>query len=477
MKDKIFKYIFFIIFILLFMPSFVLPFVISGSFLLKIGILCLIILFLYIIVFNYKFLITNIKNIYCFSSVKLLLLFFAILILGTFLHAISGDISLIKAFLSILVKFISIVFPLFFAFLLSKYLPINTIIKLVYLTIFGVLLFGIFDFIIFYFNINPLKSLYNFFVNTRLVFYNQNEMKVFLGTIPRVQSVFEEPSYLACFIVTTLPLIYKLSYSKYKIFNNVFLNILIKTITPILSWVIIIATQSPIFLIFAIISTIIYLLIYSFKSYYVKQKKNAFVLFFILILTLIFIIFFIFNIEKIVSETFLSRIILTWKSFSSFSNLVIFEPSLATRLGTFINLFIVFLKNPLFGCGNGNLSHTFILQLSASPVPLTQELYLRTIDPNNNGLGNSIVWGTLAESGLIATIFLYGFFIKIYSSLNNHLKTTISGKYYDFLYGLKYIILTYIILSIYDSYFMPYDFIYFGLILGLLYKYKKTTKG
>lgn len=467
MKINLFYILSFITFILFFLPAFSIPLAV-GAFCFTYFFVFMVITMIILLCFNFNLIYKNIKLILKYKASKFFLLYFGFTLITTFLYILTGKSS-ISSLLGIFMRFLLLTLPFFISFMFINRIKNKKAFKLIYIILMFIILFGIFDFIAFYFDCDILRNFFNFFVNRRLIMRNLLELKAVSNGFPRIQSVFEEPCHIAYFITTMLPLIYKISFSKFSICNNKYLNRIIKISTPILAWLVLLGTQSPIYIIVAIIVSIIYFLI--LRNFKIKFNIGTFaIIFALLFITFLFLRFLLTS--TLFENSILQRLQTFLKAFGDIDLLILAEQSLGRRLIDIINMLVIFLKNPIFGCGVGNLSKELTIQLLKSPVVLVPEvieaykstiLYLPT--PN-------IFFSTLAETGIIGTLLLYSAFISVYKSIAKILPYTY-GIEHCFVFGLKHFILLYIILSCYDSQlYFPYGLVIMGTSIAVVYNFQ-----
>jgi hypothetical protein len=451
------------------MPAFALP-IVLGDFCLTYFFVFLIVTFVF---YLYKFKVLNyyINNLLKNNSCKLLLLYFLLELIVTFIYILVGKSGAYNL-LSVFMRFLLIVLPFVLGYFVAQNLNKQAILKLIYSIVVFIVLFGIFDFITFYFDIDILKSIFNFIVSRRLITHNLTELKTFSGGYPRIQSVFEEPCHLACFISAMLPFIYKFSFNKYQIYKNKYFNKFIKISMPLFAWIDIIGTQSPIFLMIALVVSGIYLLLINKDK--LRKNCNIYFIIFAVLLIISFILFLIVGSNSF-SDSYLLRIQTTLTTMKDINILIMAEQSLGRRLIDIINLFILFLKNPVLGCGLGNLARNLTIQLQHSPVVYTPEVINRFAESKFYQATPNIFFMTLAETGLVGTVVLYSFFISVYKSISK-LLNLVSGSYYDLVFGLKHFVLLYIILSFYDSQlYFPYGLVLMGVCIGIFHRVKRRV--
>lgn len=459
--------------IALFMPAFALPIAIN-NFCITVYFILMILCTLYCIIFNFQYFNKNFTALLNFRATKFLFMYFAWLIFISLAHTLLGNNGFIKPFLSIFIRFINVFLPFLLGFIFVKYFKNQKTFKILYIFVCGIMLWGIFNFIAFYFDIEIFKSIFNFFVNKRLFIRELSELEVMVDDIPRIQSVFEEPCHLAAFIGAFLPFIYKTSFSNIKITANKILNKILKFSMPLIAWGLIIGTFSPIYLILNIIITCIYVLIENGVKIKFSIQTICLLIF---VLTLIYSIYCYF-ISIDITNNVLLRIQTVLKTFSDINLLIIAEQSLGRRLIDIINEFIIFLNNPLLGVGPSNLGTSLFKQIQNSPVILTPEVELAMLKGKDTYLSTpNIFFNYLPESGLIGIVLLYAFFISVFKSINRILQYT-QNNIYNFAYSLKYFVLIYIIFSFYDSQlWFPYGLVVFGITLGFVYNIKKDLRG
>ena len=452
------RFLIFITLILLFLPSFC--FIIGSQFI-PVYIPAILCMFFILAIFYHKQLISNALYFYKKTPFKYLVVFFIWSIITIIFSIVKGKFFLGGFITSTLGGLIcSVMIPcLFTLFVIPKYINIKTFIKFLYFFSWFVFLLGILDFIIFYFNIPVLKEVITIFSNKRLLIYDVTEItRVFVGSLPRARSIFDEPSYLGYFIFVVSPIVYEWTLNKFKIFKNNYLNLLIKrTIIPFM-WISLILTQSPIFLIFNIAFSSFYFLI--IRKGYKRIVKHFLPISISLILISTTAIYFINKIDF--STTYLNRIILVVQNIKSFEDFIMVEPSLGTRIIIMINAIQMGLNNILFGVGYGNMSYLIANQLSQSTLPLTEELQ-RFVFFDKTNPASTLFIKIFSETGIIGVSIFYYFLYRIYQRLNikrNYLDNPSINN------GLLLFIITYFCSSFYDSNLnQPYIFIIIGIIL------------
>ena len=394
-------------------------------------------LFLALLMFNKHFLI-DLTVLFKKTPCLYLLLF---LLWSTFTVIVSftkGTFYLNSFIFSYIGGLIFCVFaPLTISYFINKRnLDVIYFIKFYLVICFFILLLGLIESILRHLNIDIANFVMSLFNNKRMMLFSTDPTQL---QINRIKSIFDEPSNLGEFIYLNLPIIYSLSFSKYKIFKNLYFNMLIKKFLPILTFIDLILTKSPISLLFILIISLIY-----FYKKIINNFLKQPILYFVTI-TIIICIFDIFTLEYTninIQATYLNRIIETIPSLFSINTLIIVEPSLATRIINYGNNLQVFINNPVVGVGYGNMSKYILVQMEQSNLPMTLELW-QNLRLGAGNVASAIVYRVLAETGFIGYICLLIFVFKTYK-LNNLLFKNSIGIERDFLYGINYYLLVFI---------------------------------
>ena len=177
-----------------------------------------------------------------------------------------------------------------------------------------------------------------------------------------------------------------------------------------MSLICIVLTKSP--MIFIFISIFLFCYFYKNIIFAIKKFYLSIIIFSILFFTLAYYL-----IPQIdFSNNYLYRIVNTLQSIATFNfNMLIYmENSLATRIVSYVNTFILFLDKPFIGYGFDNVRFYIIKYFLNSPLPLTPEnkTYLNIALTSKLGMSfnRSLLSGLLSETGLIGT-FLYFLFL------------------------------------------------------------------
>ena len=389
---------------------------------------------------------------------------------------IVGKVSLVKSLLGIIGQYILslFIYYLIFIYISYKILKPTLLIKILYTMLFIILILGIVDFIAYYFNIVFLQKILLMGMNIQVIKYGAFT-KVYSMGLPRVQSVYFEPGFFAEYIFFLLPIIYKLSLSKFNIYKNKNLNIIIKRLMIPLMWIDLILTQSPIFLVFAMISTLIYFW-FSILNL-IKTNFNRFMrILFVLLILGVSLVPFIYNIN--LNDTYAGRITKVISNLNDINVLIYSEQSLGTRICNIINLIDIGSRSPIFGVGHSNLIPLMEKQIlnSQSPVFVTDEIKKNSLQENFI-FQNPPFTNIFVRYGLIGIILFYAFIIKIILSLRKIRKYT-NENTKQFIDGLIGTLFSYIVISCYDitiASLIPC--IPIGLSIGLIqYIYENREK-
>lgn len=346
-----------------------------------------------------------------------------------------------------------ILMPYYLAYTIVTKMKNEQVIKYYLIFVFIIYVLGLINYIFLYSGIPFLQSFFSdYIVNTR---QDSGYSELF-----RVKSTFVEPSYFANFICCNLPLCYLFVNAKFQISSNKTFNYIVKNTMWIVAWFLIVTTKSPIFILFAVLISFAYVLFYINKEY----LKRFFIIFTILLLFLfLFNILIIDNINIDISQTFIKRIQATIDSFGSFEKFIIVETSLATRIVNYVNQFILFTNNIIFGVGYGNIIEPLRHQFSLSPLPLTYEIKGKLA----TGMANStIAWMSLAETGLIGTLLLYTFFFVIIRKTIYLVKLLKNTNNVFFIRGILWAFFIITIISFYDGEFAGIIVVLYAFMAG-----------
>ena len=353
--------------------------------------------------------------------------------------------------------------------MLKKYKSVNTIIKFIFSLIYLILLLGIINFIGAKYKIDFLQNFFTFIVNQRaLVSVAAKDMSGI-----RVYSVFAEPGFFGGFITLFLPIVYFLSKSKYKIYKNVYLNLIfIKTIIP-LSFINIILTKSPIWLLLFILVFVVL----KFKELKNKNILHIITTTFFLVLIMSTLIFAINSNGDNINNKYLSRITETFQSVINmdYEYFVNTEPSLATRVTSYINSLRLFLKYPITGVGLGNSKFYMSSMFESSPVPLSSEnlsCLMSSYTKKTLSFNGAFFYELLSETGIIGYILFIYFIYKTHKVLKS-ITNTFTGIQYNFIKGLSNTVFLLFIFQFYDFGFV---FLSIWFVLGLAISFINLQK-
>ena len=448
-----------------FLPAFCIK---IGSQFFPIYILAVLTSIFFVIILKYKELYLIIKKYYNQTPFKYLCLFFLWAIFSIFIGIIKGQFHFGGLVTSVLGGLIcSVMIPtILIIFLVPKYIKIKSLLKFIFLFSFFIYLLGLFEFVVYKFDIATFKNFINILSNKRLLIYdNYVSARLVVNNLPRIRSIFEEPSYLGYYTAIFSPIIYELCTKQYKIIKCRVIEKIIKlTIIPMM-WITLILTQSPIFLIFNLLFTGYYFII---RKQYYRRIFNKRIFLFLILFIFVIIPIFVFNIDN--SDTYLNRIKLVFQNISSFDDFIAAEPSLAARIIIYINAIDIAFKNFFTGIGYGNMAYIIADKLSMSKVPLTEELMLFVAE-GKTAPASSIFIKIFSETGICGLFLFYKFLYELIKKTN---RCNVMNQSVFSYYGGYCFILFYIITSFYDSNLnQPYVFIVIALFLIFVKKRRK----
>lgn len=361
--------------------------------------------------------------------------------------------------------FLAFVLSYFIGLMSPFYINSRILVKVIIGVLYSIMAFGLIEFILCHFNISIINFVISFFSGRSadmIMGYKSSELT-------KIQSFFAEPSIYGWFLVCNIPLLLEISKSEYKVFHNNIINILIKKTVPLFILLSIIFIASPIFLIIAIL---IYL-IYKIKVNKVSSKAiiQFTIILLLLLLSILTVIFYQASISNNPLTVFLVRIFSVYEVLGDWDKFVIVEPSLATRIASYINMFCIFLKHPLLGVSCGHLVSTFIAQLQHTPVTLTRELFAKFF-AKDIALNTAVFFKVIAETGIVGIILLFNILNACYIRAKK-LSIFQIGIMSDFSKGVSFTVLAYIALIFYNSIlYCHYFWFLFGTISGIYLKQK-----
>ena len=434
-------------------------------------------LFIYVLFFYSKHFIKTLIKLYKYTPFKYYAWFIFWLIISACVVLVLKKAS-IAIFYYIFVK----LFPVFLlcyllsAYFIPKYLSVKQTIKLFTSLIWGILVIALIGFLGELYNVKILKEILNAISNVKFLAEGVDVIKDDTTGLPRARGVFSEPGGLGQFITIMLPIIYKLGFNKYCIYKNRITNRIIKNSLIPLAWICLICTFSPISLIFGIIISVIF-----FAKRIVFYIKKYISLLLIMVGSVITAVIFLFifdlaNIASLVQKSFLSRILTLGDAFRDYSLFVEIEGSLASRITSWTNSFILFLKSPIYGYGYDNVRFYMYKQFLNSPLPLTKENINNMIASLSDNIGvwynRSLLFGLLAETGIIGTFLYFKFLFKNIEYAKLMLKY-FTGIEVQFLSGMVGSIWIIILTSFYSNNF---SVTYLCFLYGLFCSYALVAK-
>lgn len=445
--------------------------------------------YFYVITYSLIVVLIVIKGKGYFSSIKSLCLqtplkYFVIFIICSSINSLliafhDSTTSISGTILIIFLKLILVNFAVF-GYLLywgTKLINYEKFAKIFILLFWVNLIIGFIAYLGQIYDITIINNIFDFLASARLKIqqvygtniYSQSSNYTAYG-FPRLDNLFEEPSFYARFLFVFLPMVYSISEYKHKLYENKYLNYLLrKTIVPF-TWVSLILTQSPIYLVFFLLITALY-----YRKKIIKLIKKYYLFIFTLLILLICIIK---NID--LSNTFLSRIINTieaLKSSESLKMIIFIEPSLGSRFANFYNTLCIFFQHPFTGVGIANVEKYQFIQTLNSNMYLTPEiernLRLAVFNNYKMPMNTALIYHTLAANGLIIfSIFIY-FHMKIFLELNNLQKYKINPFINTNLQALKWCWISVTILMFYHVVLQHLELLLvYVLSIALIYSIK-----
>jgi len=430
---------------------------------------CIIFLFL----IKPKFFFEKIITLYKYTPFKYLVILYLWIFISGLLCLVLQYITLFKFVWAIIVGFVlRLVFIYFYSsILIPKIFNIKTLMKVFVFAYFTIFIIGFIEFVGVFYGIEIINNFIHFISNIR-----KEETSIIIdniSNIPRIRSVCMEPGTYGRFIAIQMPLIYQLVTCKYKIFKSSILNKITKiTLIPML-WISLLLTQSPIYLVICTIVTILFF--YKHLIHCLLKNAKKILIFAFVIITFICIFIFASNISF--KTTFINRIIETVGLIKSFSlnNLIIVEPSLATRVVNNLNQFLMFLKHPITGIGLFNNGPMMIKQFETSGIPLTPEMTRVLIDATSTmTYTTNALYSLLHQTGLFGAVLYILFAIKSIKFVQKLIKY-FSRIEKIFLTGFMKSVITLFSISIIYNQDVNDQFLFFmfGLCSATYFYYKK----
>lgn len=390
----------------------------------------------------------NLFKEFCFlyknTQMKYFVYLYCWLLLSSFISFLCGYYSFYRFLLYVIIGFTfrGVLLYLFPQFVIPKFVSLKNIIKLFVIAYLFIFLWGIFEFIGAYFQIDIINSCISFLSNIR-----EEEKSLILESLsglPRIRSVSMEPGTFGLFIAVNLPIIYSLCLSKYKVLNNTIMNFVTKKSLIILAWICLIMTQSPIYLIICSLLTIV--IFFKRMLCFLKKHYKSFLLLFVILTCVIFLVVNTVDLSK----SYISRILNFVSELSTFDieRIIFADPSMGTRIVNNINQICLFLKHPVWGIGFGNNGPMLISQLAHSPIPLTSEMQkaLNSAD-NSIAITSNAMYYLLFQTGLIGFALYCLFMTKCIKYLNK-VKKYFYGIEFLFVDGLRKSLMCMFLISI-----------------------------
>jgi len=423
-----FNYLIYIPFILLFLPAFAVN--IPGIGIYAIFYIALYVALAILIAKDYKAFVSKINRIIKSTPLKYFLIGIGIFILDSIILSFFGITTFEQTFRSIILRVVLRYFAVFafFIYVIDKYISYEKFFKFFVFLFWINLVIGFISYIGQFFNIEFINLIFDFFANQRLITANSIGL-INSGNIqsnytsfglPRLDNLCEEPSFYARFLFMYLPFTYVIANSKVRIFKNFLFNKIAKSTLIPFVWISVILTQSPIYLVLFLIITLIY---------YYKQIIKFLIKFWYIFVFSIFTVVIVLNSINF-EDSYLSRILNILSNVKTFEDLIIIEPSLATRFSNFYNSLCVFLKFPLTGVGIANLPTYQLEQMIKSSLTLTPEnmsqINFAIANKVKIHFNSALIYDLLASGGVIIFGIYAYFHILLFTKLKKISKIKLS---------------------------------------------------
>lgn len=479
---KIFNIINYLPVILFFLPAFTfwVPFLNGGYLFFSVSIY---IALIYMALKYKRRLISIIYKVIRKTPLKIFIIILFLISVNVLVQAFIGFVGLVSSLRAVIMQICLCILPtlIYFLLLINKEMSYKKFTK-IFLFLFWInLLIGFVSYIGQLFDIKFINTIFSILANSRYLVhshssynYGVDEQDNYMANgIPRLDNLYEEPGFYARFLFLFLPFIYAFASSHITICKKKLLNFVIKNSMVIFTWISLILTLSPIFLVFSILLTVI--LYFDRILIFLKKYLFLVILSFILSFTLLYT-----NFENTNTSTsaYIGRItrIFTVNSFEEFLKV---EPSLGTRVVGSINAFYVAYKHFLFGVGFAHVEDEHIMapQYLNSPVPLTYEIIAKSNAnlnfQNKVAVPAFFICRFFAENGIILTLLLF-YFMHLLDKNLKKIMLSIDKKSFDYIYikALRGCLIALLLQFFYELNFLQKDFyLIIALCVSIIYKY------
>lgn len=365
-------------------------------------------------------------------------------------------------FYSVIHKLLPGIVPFLFAICyIPRIISFRKFIKILYITSFCLFIYGVICFLGDYLSIGIIKIISDTLSNMKIEYFDQVIQSDVITGMPRARSIFHEPGSFGKFIFFIMPFIYLFTLNKFIPTKNQNINIIMRITMIPLMFLCLFLTQSPIMLIFCLISTICFfyrsLLKFIINNYYL-----------ILLLILFAFTYFVCTDNMIILNSYLGRIVNVLSSLSDPEELVLSDLSLGTRIVGIVNAMILYTQHPILGFGYDNVRFFVFEQYLKSPLPITPEYIAQMTYAFKPNAGISMYQSSFSQ--LLTSSGLIGFSLFYYFIFRNFIVLNLLKKYYNnenLLYidfSITLIVCT-ILYSLYGVILTtPYLFLFFGVI-------------
>ena len=444
------------------------PMLLAGAFFINLSLFLLLLK-------NEKIFIDKVKEIYKKTPFKYLVWFVIwALISGMF---VGGGLSVkLKIITQVFLIFgLSAISAVIFAVIvIPKYISFQKITNFFIGVYEFILVYGVLKFYI------PMDFIHNILCNRMNGKTEENLANfnvTFFEPVHRATSIFFEPSFFATFLFLFMPFLYTVITSGIKLSKNKNIDFAIKGGLILLTWLNIVICRSPIYMVFCIIYTVIY---FGQKKYLKQFRKYAFKL-----LIIIFISAIIIGAASMLSgslsendnkEKGIAKRIEKIVQSKSIEEMMCNDGSIVTRIDVTVNGVLASLHCPIFGTGYGNTNDVMTRQLLNTPIPLTDEVIVKSLVIGPAGAPPIIFISTMLQTGIPGVILMYMFFILSIVKCRQIEKYFI-GKEKYLLSSVILIAINYMVISIYWSIvYYPFMWFIFGILISYICEYRNRKQ-
>lgn len=430
----------------------------TGNVVLPYSLILIFITFFILLFTNGKYFFNQIVECFKYTPLKYLLYFTIYCTFSAFI-TLNVDVAIcssLRLFRDICLFVIPI--SLFPILIFPKFINFEKIFRFLFICFISLVLIGIFDYIIQC--ICPdLHILFRHLTNA-------NVTGQYDTVWVRAVSFFGEPSLFASFLFIFLPLPYFLMKKSIKLSKNPKKNLLFKRSIIIITWIALLLTKSPIYILVSILYTLIY-----FNIKILVFIKKHIILLMVSLLLLVPLLTGQFFKGNSISEKVFYRTINIVKCVNNVSDLINAEISFGTRVSTVINTVDAWTNYPILGTGYANGKDVMYNQILNSKVPVTPEM-MNTITEHGGMTIPDIFFMLLLWTGIIG-IFLFYLYLIYSVILIFKIRKYYDDRFADYLTIIGLVGINFIINSFYWSLITDtIMWFIFGLICSIILKTK-----